>query len=45
MSNESEFNINKNDPFYITVKTVFDNWTALQVIDYCNSKFSGHKIY
>ncbi|CAF0718624.1 unnamed protein product [Brachionus calyciflorus] len=31
MSGESEFQINPNDPFYIANKTVFDNWTALQL--------------
>lgn len=30
--NDSEFNINPNDPYFKAVKAVFDNWTALQVI-------------
>ena len=29
--NKKEFVVNPNDPFYIAIKTVFENWTALKV--------------
>ncbi|RNA41474.1 pre-rRNA-processing TSR2 -like protein [Brachionus plicatilis] len=29
--NDNEFVVNASDPFYIAAKTVFDNWTALQL--------------